>query len=231
MSHEIRTPINAMMGYAELIEMGISGPVSQAQSKQLARIRASGEHLTSLVNEILDLAKIEAGRMGVEQTQSIAADAIEAALGMVRPQATAKSIELATRVHGDATIEYLGDPQRVQQILANLLSNAVKFTPAGGRVTVRCDVARRDDASEDQWACIEVEDTGVGIAPRDLERVFEAFVQVDDGYTRAHGGTGLGLTISRGLARKMGGDLTVSSVPGKGSTFSLWLPVAQFVHS
>jgi signal transduction histidine kinase len=102
-------------------------------------------------------------------------------------------------------------------------------------VTVRCDVAKRDEASDDereqQWACIEVEDTGVGIAARDIERVFDAFVQVDDGYTRAHGGTGLGLTISRGLARKMGGDLTVSSVPGKGSRFSLWLPVAQFVHS
>jgi signal transduction histidine kinase len=235
MSHEIRTPINAMMGYAELIEMGISGPISPAQSKQLARIRASGEHLTSLVNEILDLAKIEAGRMGVEQTNSIAADAIEAALGMVRPQATAKSIELASYVEGDATIEYIGDPQRVQQILANLLSNAVKFTPAGGRVAVRCDVAKRDDTSDDerehQWACIEVEDTGVGIAAHDIDRVFDAFVQVDDGYTRAHGGTGLGLTISRGLARKMGGDITVASVPGKGSRFTLWLPVAQFVHS
>lgn len=235
MSHEIRTPINAMMGYAELIEMGISGPVAPAQVKQLARIRASGEHLTALVNEILDLAKIEAGRMGVEQTNSIAADAIDAALAMVRPQAVAKSIELASRVEGDPTIEYLGDPQRVQQILANLLSNAVKFTPSGGRVMVRCGVAKRDDSSPDDrdqsWACIEVEDTGVGIAEADLDRVFDAFVQVDDGYTRAHGGTGLGLTISRGLAKKMGGDLTVVSVPGKGSRFSLWLPVAQFVHS
>lgn len=235
MSHEIRTPINAMMGYAELIEMGISGPVSQAQIKQLGRIRASGEHLTSLVNEILDLAKIEAGRMGVEQTNSIASDAIEAALAMVRPQATAKTIELAHHVDGDASIEYVGDPQRVQQILANLLSNAVKFTAAGGRVTVRCGLSKRDDLSADErdhsWACIEVEDTGVGISAGDLERVFDPFVQVDDGYTRAHGGTGLGLTISRGLAKKMGGDITVASTPGKGSRFSLWLPVAQFVHS
>jgi signal transduction histidine kinase len=123
----------------------------------------------------------------------------------------------------------------VQQILANLLSNAVKFTPPGGRVTVRCGISKRDDADDQErehsWACIEVEDTGVGIAPDDLARVFDAFVQVDDGYTRAHGGTGLGLTISRGLAKKMGGDITVASVPGQGSRFTLWLPVAQFVHS
>src|SRR6185369_13168342 len=145
MSHEIRTPINAMMGYAELLEMGISGPVSQAQAKQLSRIRASGEHLTALVNEILDLAKIEAGKMGVEPTNGIALDATEAALALVRPAALTKGIELNGRIEGDPAIEYVGDPQRVQQILANLLSNAVKFTPAGGRVSVFCATATRSN--------------------------------------------------------------------------------------
>jgi signal transduction histidine kinase len=230
MSHEIRTPINAMMGYAELLEMGISGPVSAAQAKQLGRIRASGEHLTSLVNEILDLAKIEAGRMGVEPTNGLAVDAVEGALALIRPQAATKGIELAARVDGD-TVEYAGDPQRVQQILTNLLSNAVKFTQPGGSVTVRCGVAKRDDADEKEWACVSVEDTGIGIGEDDLERVFDAFVQVDGGYTRSQGGTGLGLTISRGLAQMMGGEITVESAIGKGSRFTLWLPVAQFVHS
>jgi len=235
MSHEIRTPINAMMGYAELMEMGIAGPVSSAQAKQLSRIRASGEHLTSLVNEILDLAKIEAGRMGVEPINGVASEAIEAALALVRPQAATKGVELSSRVDGEPRVEYIGDPQRVQQILTNLLTNAVKFTPAGGRVSVLCATGKRGDTNEElrdqDWARIVVEDTGVGIAENDLERVFDAFVQVDGGYTRSQGGTGLGLTISRGLAQVMGGDITVESTFGRGSRFSLWLPVVQFVHS
>ncbi len=227
MSHEIRTPINAMMGYAELLQMGISGPVSDVQAKQLERIRASGDHLTSLVNEILDLAKIEAGRMGVQSTVGTAGDAAEAALSMIRPQAASKGIELSARVDGLLDVEYFGDPQRVQQILTNLLSNAVKFTPAGGRVSVHCDVARRPAfAKEDDndWSCISVADTGPGIQPGDIERIFHPFVQADAGYTRVHGGTGLGLTISRSLAQMMGGEITVESTPGAGSRFSLWLP-------
>src|SRR6185295_8364399 len=117
MSHEIRTPINAMMGYAELLEMGISGPVTSAQAKQLGRIRVSGEHLTSLVNEILDLAKIEAGRMNIEMTNGIAADVVDAAVAMIRPQAATKGVELNGKIGGDPQVEYRGDPQRVQQIL------------------------------------------------------------------------------------------------------------------
>jgi signal transduction histidine kinase len=235
MSHEIRTPINAMMGYAELLEMGISGPVSGGQAKQLGRIRASGEHLTSLVNEILDLAKIEAGRMAVEPTNGVANDAVDAALALIRPQAAQKGVELIGRTDDEQRVEYMGDPQRVQQILANLLSNAVKFTASGGQVSIRCGVEKRRDGTGErrdaEWACIVVEDTGVGIAQQDIERVFDPFVQVDVGYTRSHGGTGLGLTISRGLAQMMGGEITVESTLGSGSRFSLWLPVAQFVHS
>jgi signal transduction histidine kinase len=230
MSHEIRTPINAMMGYAELLEMGISGPVSEAQTKHLARIRASGEHLTSLVNEILDLAKIEAGRMDVEPVVGSTGEAVDAALGLIRPQAAAKGVQLIARTDDSSTAEYLGDPQRVQQILTNLLANAVKFTPTGGTVSVRVATARRatataaDAAHVAEWACIEVRDTGIGIGDGDLERIFQPFVQVDNGYTRTHGGTGLGLTISRSLAHMMGGELTVDSVVGKGSRFTLWLP-------
>ena len=228
MSHEIRTPINAMMGYAELLEMKIAGPVTEMQAKQLGRIRASGEHLTALVNEILDLAKIESGRMGVEPTVGISGDAADAALNLIRPQATTKGIELVSKAIGDPRAEYLGDPQRVQQIITNLLSNAVKFTPAGGSVSIRCGTAPNAPIASTNgtvaWTCITVQDTGKGIASEDLDRIFHPFVQVDVGYTRSHGGTGLGLTISRNLAQMMGGDISVESVYGEGSRFTLWLP-------
>jgi signal transduction histidine kinase len=227
MSHEIRTPINAMMGYAELLQMGMSGPVNDAQEKQLGRIRASGDHLASLINEILDLSKIEAGRMSVRSVDAKAVDAVEGALTVVRPLAGHKGVNLPPHIDGDADVEYHGDPQRVQQILTNLLSNAVKFTPAGGRLTVRCDTGHLPTASAEngnRWACISVCDTGVGISAEDIDRIFHPFVQVDTGYTRTQGGTGLGLTISRNLAQLMGGDITVESRLGKGSTFALWLP-------
>jgi signal transduction histidine kinase len=226
MSHEIRTPINAMMGYAELLQMGISGPVTEMQTKQLARIRASGDHLTSLIDEILDLAKIEAGRMAVHAAIGRAADPVDAALALIRPLASAKGVEIEATVESDSRASYVGDPQRVQQILANLLSNAVKFTESGGRVSVSCGSGMRPGSpSSDpaRWTWIEVADTGVGIAEDDLDRIFQPFIQVDGGYTRSHGGTGLGLTISRTLAQMMGGDITVTSAPGRGSRFTLWL--------
>jgi len=229
MSHEIRTPINAMMGYAELLEMEIAGPVTSAQKAQLERIRASGNHLTELVGEILDLAKIEAGRMSVEETIASVGDVADAALALIRPQAATKGVELGSATNGnDSSPTFIGDPQRVQQILTNLLSNAVKFTPGGGQVSVQCALRPRHEnpngGDGHDWACVTVRDTGVGIARGDLDRIFQPFVQVDDGYTRNHGGTGLGLTISRSLAQMMGGDITVESDMGAGSRFTLWLP-------
>jgi signal transduction histidine kinase len=227
MSHEIRTPINAMMGYAELLELGISGPITEQQAKQLARIRASGDHLTSLIDEILDLAKIEAGRMSVEFTNAPIGDAIDAALAIVRPSAAAKGVELDCAADGYASMVYFGDPHRVQQILTNLLSNAIKFTPPGGRVGLRAESGTRELPGRGigaEWVSISVSDTGVGVADEDHERIFHPFVQVESGYTRSQGGTGLGLTISRNLAQLMGGEITVESALGAGSTFTLWLP-------
>ncbi|HEY4306293.1 MAG TPA: ATP-binding protein [Gemmatimonadaceae bacterium] len=227
MSHEIRTPINAMMGYAELMHMGISGPINEQQSKQLERIRASGDHLTSLIAEILDLAKIESGRMAVELTEAPVSEAIESALAFVRPAASAKGVELPSVVDGDPRARYFGDPQRVQQILANLLSNAVKFTGSGGHVHIRVDTGERDlpgRGIEADWVTVSISDNGVGIAEEDSERIFQPFIQVESGYTRSQGGTGLGLTISRNLAQLMGGELTVESSFGAGSTFTVWLP-------
>jgi signal transduction histidine kinase len=228
MSHEIRTPINAMMGYAELLEMGIAGPVTTAQKAQLDRIRASGNHLTELVGEILDLAKIEAGRMSVEQKVASVGDVADAALALIRPQAATKGVVVGSATNGNGKPTFIGDPQRVQQILTNLLSNAVKFTAGGGQVSVQCGLRPRQEnpsgRGEHDWACVTVKDTGVGIARDDFDRIFQPFVQVDDGYTRNHGGTGLGLTISRSLAQMMGGDITVESDVGVGSRFTLWLP-------
>ena len=225
MSHEIRTPINAMIGYTELLHAGISGPVTDSQKIQLERIRMSGTHLTGLVDELLDLAKIEARQMTVGRIPTPSSETVERAILHVRPQAAAKQIHIAPRTTGDAPV-YLGDPHRVEQILTNLLSNAVKFTASGGRISVEWGSGRRPGttASSAEWVWMTVSDTGIGIAPDDLARIFQPFVQVENGYTRGKGGTGLGLAISRQLAVIMGGDLTVESTLGSGSRFTVWLP-------
>ncbi|HEX7239486.1 MAG TPA: ATP-binding protein [Longimicrobiaceae bacterium] len=227
MSHELRTPINAVLGYTDLMEMEIAGPVTQEQRGYLERVRASTAHLLGLVNDVLDLSKIEAGRMGVAREPARAADAVADALSFVSTQAEAGGVRLES-VCVPPGPGYLGDGDRVRQILLNLLSNAVKFTGDGGRVIVRCGTGRPDDASHLEgpgpWTCIRVEDTGPGIAPEETETVFEPFVQAESPHTRTTGGTGLGLSISRRLARLMGGDLTLETELGRGACFSLWLP-------
>jgi signal transduction histidine kinase len=232
MSHEIRTPINAIIGYTQLLAMGIVGPVNEEQGMQLARIASSGQHLRGLIDDILDLSRIEAGRLTVGSEASVTGRAVTAAIEIVRPQAAAKNVALVDRCQGDPDALFFGDAQRVQQVLVNLLSNATKFTPEGGRVSVECGTMQHprldlEARSTSGWTYFAVEDTGVGIAPAMLERIFQPFVQGEGGYTRAHPGTGLGLTISRRLARLMGGDLTVESVQGEGSRFTLWLPAAE----
>jgi PAS domain S-box-containing protein len=230
MSHEIRTPINAIIGYTQLLEIGIAGAVTDEQRLQLERIGASGKHLLRLIEDILDLAKVEAGQLNVSIAPGASAQTVDAAFVLVQPQASAKGVKMTSICEGDRDVLYLGDDQRVQQVLVNLLSNAVKFTPPDGRVTVRCGYANRHAApggsKRGAWAFFAVEDTGPGIPPELLQRIFQPFVQADAGYTRAHTGAGLGLTISRRLARLMGGDLSVESVQGEGSTFTLWLAAA-----
>ncbi len=234
MSHELRTPINAVIGYADLLEVGIAGVLSPGQLGYVERIRASGQHLLSLVTEVLDLARVEAGLMDVRAEVAEVREAVLAALSLTMPQAAARNLAIGDEGDCYPAVRYLGDPERVRQVLANLLTNAVKFTEPGGRVTVRCRVAARPPgaaapAGEGPWVGIEVEDTGIGIAPDQLARVFEPFTQVESGYTRSHGGIGLGLAISRDLARLMGGELLAESEPGRGSRFTLWLravPVA-----
>ena len=232
MSHEIRTPINAIIGYTQLLEMGIAGPVNEQQDLHLERIATSGRHLLTLIEDILDLSKIEAGRLTVESEPGIAGGVVDAALALIRPQAAVKAIALSATCEGWRGASFMGDEQRVKQVLVNLLSNAVKFTSPGGRISVSCEQARTapepiraTDAGP--WTCFIVTDTGTGIPREMLNRIFEPFVQGEVGYTRAHAGTGLGLTISRRLARLMGGELTADSIEGEGSKFVLWLPAAR----
>ena len=242
MSHELRTPLNAIIGYAELLDLGIFGAVTEGQHAHLERLRASARHLLGLVSDVLDLAKIDAGRLEVRREPAVTGTALAAALALVQPQATAKGIRIFDRHAGESGVRYLGDEHRVQQILVNLLSNAVKFTPPGGLVTIDCRIEEAPDPAVlppdspvhagGPWSCVCVDDTGPGISPAFLGRLFEPFVQEEGSYTRAHGGTGLGLSISRRLARLMGGDLTVAAAstpagtPGAagGASFTLWLP-------
>jgi signal transduction histidine kinase len=232
MSHEIRTPINAILGYAQLLEMGLAGPLADEQRKLLARLSASGQHLLGLVNDVLDIAKIEAGELRVAADTAWTGPIVAAVIELSAPMAAARQVALIDRRPGEAGEAFVGDEHRVRQILLNLISNAVKFTEPGGTVSVNC--ARANVAGpgtrlhgEGPWAAIEVADTGIGIAAEHLEQIFEPFHQVESGRTRTHGGTGLGLSISRRLARLMRGDLTIDSAPGKGSTLTLWLPGAQ----
>ena len=230
MSHELRTPLNAILGYSELMELGISGDLNDSMRKQVGRIRVSAKHLLGLVNDILDLAKVEAGRLSVANAPASVEEAISSAMTLTQPQAEARNLELRV-MPGESTLPpYLGDDERVRQILVNLLSNAVKCTEPGGTITIESsEMAKPDEGARLQprtgYLCIRVIDTGSGIPEEKLGAIFEPFVQGDTGPTRSQEGSGLGLTIGRRLARLMGGDLTVKSEVGKGSTFSLWLPL------
>jgi two-component sensor histidine kinase len=228
MSHELRTPLNAVLGYSELLELGISGPLTDKMREQIGRIRMSGLHLLGLVNDILDLAKVEAGRLTVRADPALAADTVAAAIALIQPQAAAGALELEFKPVADSPI-YLGDDERVRQIVVNLLSNAVKFTSPGGKISVEVAVTSSPDPDtrlhpNRQYVRFRVTDTGRGIPEEKLFSIFDPFVQAESGHSRSREGSGLGLTISRRLARLMGGDLTVKSKLEQGSTFTLWLP-------
>ncbi|MEP6731686.1 MAG: ATP-binding protein [bacterium] len=228
MSHELRTPLNAILGYSELIELGISGDVSDTMRDQVGRIRHSAKHLLSLVNDILDLAKVEAGRFSVANVSAVASEAISSALSLIQPQAEARNLTLVVNKAIEELPRYIGDGERVRQIMVNLLSNAVKCTEPGGTITVDGALATTPDQDARlqprTHIRISVADTGPGIPAEKLRAIFEPFVQADTGPTRSREGSGLGLTIGQRFARAMGGDLTVRSTLGEGSTFSLWLP-------
>ena len=216
MSHELRTPLGAIGGYAALLEEGIYGALNEEQSRYIARIRHNQAHLLQLVNELLDLGKIESGGFALKLDAVPVQNVVESVHTMIEPQIRARDLQLQVEVT-DPELRFHADRERVEQIVLNVLSNAVKFTPPGGSVRIMV-------SPEADKICVGVRDTGVGIPADKLEAVFEAFYQVEDSRSRTYGGTGLGLAISRQLARAMGGDLTVKSTLGEGSTFSLSLP-------
>jgi PAS domain S-box-containing protein len=225
MSHELRTPLNAIAGYLQLIEMGVHGPVTDAQGKALSRAQHSQQHLLALINDVLNFAKLEAGHIEYHLEDLRLDEVVSQMMPMIEPQLAAKGIARAAHVAPGILVR--ADRDKLQQILLNLLSNAVKFTDAGGRVMV--DTAPCDDPCSD-CVCLEVTDTGCGIPADSLEAIFDPFVQVHRQLTRVIEGTGLGLAISRDLARGMGGDILVRSIEGEGATFTLMLRKAGGVE-
>lgn len=219
MSHELRTPLNAIGGYADLILAGIRGPITEAQRIDLDRINRSQRHLLAVINDILNFAKVEAGKLKLNLGDISMNEVLGELETLIAPALLEKQITYDYRCC-DPSYKAHADPERLQQILLNLLSNAAKFTPPGGRITVECGATKTSMR-------VRVKDTGIGIPEDKLQTIFEPFVQLDRGQTQAMGGTGLGLAISRELARDMGGDLTAKSTPQKGSTFTLTLPRAQ----
>jgi len=217
MSHELRTPLNAIIGFSEVLGERMFGELNEKQAEYTDDILSSGRHLLSLINDILDLSKVEAGRMELELTQFDLPMAIDNALTLIRERASRHGIRLHHSVD-DRLGELTGDERKIKQILLNLLSNAVKFTPEGGRVDV--DVVSADGVVE-----ISVRDTGIGIAPQDQETIFEEFRQVGTDYAQKREGTGLGLTLTRKFVELHGGKIWVESELGKGSTFTFTLPV------
>ena len=216
MSHELRTPLNAIIGFSEALDARMFGELNDKQAEYVRDIHTSGQHLLSLINDILDLSKVEAGRMELEIAELDLDPAIEGALGLVKERAARTGIALSAEVAPD-TGPVRADARRVKQILLNLLSNAVKFTPPGGQVAVRA--RRAGEAVE-----IAVADNGIGIAPEDHGKIFEEFRQAGTDYTRKAEGTGLGLALTRRLVELHGGTIRVESEPGKGSTFTFTIP-------
>jgi signal transduction histidine kinase len=220
MSHELRTPLNAILGFSQVLEKRLFGELNEKQGEYVEDIRSSGDHLLSLINDVLDLSKVEAGQIELEVAPFSLREAVERGVVTVRERASKNGVALAAEIEPEVQI-VSGDERRIRQILFNLLSNAVKFTPAGGRI----DVSARLVDEEIQLA---VADTGPGIAPEDLDRIFEEFQQTDAG-AKQHEGTGLGLALSKRLVELHGGRIWAESEVGVGSRFVFTLPVTQEV--
>jgi PAS domain S-box-containing protein len=217
MSHEFRTPLNAILGYASILLQGISGELTPPQRKALERIGSNGRHLVGIVSELLDIARIEAGRMPLENSSFTLRSLLDEVLAEMEPIITRSKLAVSGHVRSDL-ISIRSDRQKVKQIVLNLLSNALKFTRAGS-VTI---TASR--ASEPNMVAIAITDTGIGINPHDREKIFEDFHQVDSTVARSYGGTGLGLSICRRLSTMLGGRIEMESTFGRGSTFTLVVP-------
>lgn len=230
MSHELRTPLNAIIGFSEILRDGLAGDITAQQREYLNDVLTSGTHLLALINDILDLSKVEAGKMTLEPENLTVESLLTAALSIVREKATAHRLTLDLRVAADCG-EICADGRKVKQIVYNLLSNAVKFTPDGGRITLAACRRPAREAPEaspppgtQEFLEITVSDTGIGISAENQKRLFAAFVQIDSSLARQYPGSGLGLALVKRLVELHGGAVGLESTPGQGTTFRVWLP-------
>jgi signal transduction histidine kinase len=239
MSHELRTPMNSIIGFSEILQDELFGKLTERQQEYVNNIYGSGKHLLNLINDILDLSKVEAGKMDLELSRFLLKDELNASLSMLKEKAMKQGTRLTCEVSPDADIEIEADERRLKQILFNLLSNAVKFTPEGGSVRVHARSVRgsdipplspplpRGEMGGLDFIVISVADTGIGIASDDLPKLFTEFTQLESAYTKNHEGTGLGLALTRRLVELHGGRIWVESEYGKGSRFTFVMPVKQ----
>ncbi len=221
MSHEIRTPLTAITGIAEIFDRSLEG-LSDKQKKLVKTLNSSAFSLKDLINDILDFSKIESNELELEEQEFQLEKLFAEVISMMSVRANEKSINFIFDDRQIKDTSFYGDPSRLRQIIVNLIANALKFTEQGGAVTVQ---AKFEDRDESQFLRVDVSDTGIGINPEDFDTIFERFKQADSSVSRKYGGTGLGLPISRNLAQLMGGDIFLSSQVGKGSTFSILLPM------
>jgi PAS domain S-box-containing protein len=218
MSHELRTPLNSIIGFTGVLQQGLAGPLTDEQQRQLEMVRGSGRHLLALINDILDISRIEAGELSLQARPMEVPDSLRRVASTLGPLASAKGLQLDLSMPPDLG-RIRQDERRLEQILINLIGNAIKFTEKGG---VKVQAVRRAG-----WLCVQVQDTGPGMDAEELEQLFRPFHQLDNGLARSHEGTGLGLAISQRLAALMGGSITVHSTPGLGSTFTLNVPLEE----
>lgn len=240
-SHELRTPLNSIIGFAEILQETLAnrdGPMDEKRKRYSSNIIVSSRRLLELINDLLDIAKIEAGKMELRLASVSVLDTLEGLVTLIKPQAEKRQIDVSMKIAPKLPLIDT-DPGKLQQVIFNFLANAVKFTPHGGTVLLTADLVTNwrespdaetgSAATHEQAVRIAVSDTGPGIPAEDQERIFEKFTQLDPGVTKAHGGTGLGLTISKELAEMLGGRIEVDSAEGQGATFSLTLPLVAKV--
>jgi signal transduction histidine kinase len=241
MSHELRTPLNSILGFSELLTTARHGRLTEKQARYVQNIHTSGEHLLALINDLLDLSKVEAGKIEIRPETFVLSEALVGALTQIRPQADAKDLRLSLHAE-EAPLTLNADPLRFKQIVFNLLSNALKFTPNGGTITV---TARRGSRGEGPGSSdasplnpkpstlypgdfieIAVSDTGIGITAEDLPKLFQPFTQLESPFVKRHQGTGLGLALTKYLVELHGGSIWAESAgEGLGSTFTVCLPL------